>query len=769
LTRPEFVKIVLPPTLAVVLFVAAVFIIILPSFKMGLLNTKKEAAQELTNTAWNILAFYQSQELLGVLSREQAQSKAIAQIRAMRYGKENRDYFWINDEQPLMIMHPYRSDLEGKDLHSFTDPEGKRLFVAFVETVRSNGAGFVPYKWQWQDEPGHIVSKLSYVKGFPPWHWIIGTGIYLDEVERDIAAISSRAGLFSGVIAILVALLSGYIIFQHIVTAEQKRLAEKELARHQDHLETLIKERTLELAALNDTLKEEIREKETSEERYRDLFENAMDMIQCVRPDGVMLYVNKACRETLGYTEAELTGLTVFDLLHPDSFDHGKALFRLAARGERLDGFTLQFRNKNGTRVVVEGNANCLFNEGSPVMVRAILRDVTEKNRLEKELLKAHKLESLGLLAGGIAHDFNNLLTAILGNISLAKMFTSPGSKIFERLTEAEKASDRAKGLTYQLLTFAKGGAPVKKTSTISEIIVDSSEFIVHGATVRCKYNIAKDLWLVDADLNQISQVVQNLVLNAKQAMPDGGKIMILAENVNVEPNEKLPLPIGRYVRLSVIDQGVGIAEKNLQKIFDPYFTTRQEGSGLGLAVAYSVVKKHDGLITVDSKPGKGSAFHIYLPASMRQDQSRDHQPSSSGKNTTRPATSRGKILVMDDEEMVRNVAYEMLTQNGYAVETARDGREALDMYEAAMQNCSRYDVVILDITVTSGMGGQETIKNLLKLDPEVLAIVSSGYTMNPLMADYQQYGFKGVIPKPFHIEELLLMLDRVLTETIIC
>lgn len=385
-----------------------------------------------------------------------------------------------------------------------------------------------------------------------------------------------------------------------------------------------------------------------------------------------------------------------------------------------------------------------------------IVSDITERKRMEEELLKAQKLESIGILAGGIAHDFNNILTSISGNISLAKMQVKPEHDIFDLLSAAETASVRAQGLTRQLLTFAKGGMPVKETVSLSKLIKESSIFVLRGSKSGCKFKIAKDLWPVDADHGQINQVINNIVINANQAMPDGGTILISAENLMPEEIRAVPVKPGRYIRISIKDQGVGIAEKHLFKIFDPYFTTKQAGSGFGLATAYSIIKKHNGYILVESVPGTGTTFDIYLPASDKKIQETKEEVLLKG---------RGKILVMDDDVLLKEMVKEMLDLLGYESEFAKDGDEAIEMYKEAIESEKPFDAAILDITIPGGMGGKEAIKMLQEINPEIKAVVFSGYSDDEVLANFSEYGFKGMMPKPFDVYDLGKVLNDVLKD----
>ncbi len=381
-------------------------------------------------------------------------------------------------------------------------------------------------------------------------------------------------------------------------------------------------------------------------------------------------------------------------------------------------------------------------------------RDVTSQRKLEEELLKTQKLESLGVLAGGIAHDFNNILTAVMGNISLARMRAEPGDKLDKWLSAAEKATERAKDLTQQLLTFSKGGSPVKQVISLEHSIRDSANFALRGTPVKSVFEFAIDLWPVEADEGQMVQVFNNLLINAYQAMSDGGKVNISAVNVRVNINNSLPLSSGNYVKITVADQGSGIPVDHLRRIFDPYFTTKEHGSGLGLAVTYSVVRNHGGYIHVESECGVGTTFTILLPASDR------------AIDVSVPADEvgilgKGRVLQMDDEDDVLTVGSAMLAELGYDVTIARDGAAAIETFVEASEAGKPFDTVILDLTIPGGMGGKEAIGIIREIDSSVWAIVSSGYSNDPVMAEFLEYGFNAVVSKPYKVGELARALQR--------
>ena len=478
---------------------------------------------------------------------------------------------------------------------------------------------------------------------------------------------------------------------------------------------------------------------------------------------GKITSVNQVAEELTGWKEGEAMGKPLTKVFHiVDEFNRKRCEdpVRKVMETGRVVGLA-----NNTILIGKDGKEHVIADSGAPIMdsqnkiLGAVLvfRDITEKRKMEAELVNAQKLESLGVLAGGIAHDFNNFLTAIIGNLSLAKLDSKPGDQVVGRLNEMEKASLQAKNLTQQLLTFSRGGEPVKKLATMAELVKNSATFSLRGSNVRCEFSISQDLLPVEVDEGQIGQVINNLVLNADHAMPEGGIIEICAENITLTADNKFSLPTGPYLRTSFRDHGVGIHPDHLPKVFDPYFTTKQKGSGLGLTVAYSIIDKHNGRMTVESELGRGTTFTIYLPAS-------DKPASQTVDEEKRLFIGKGKILVMDDEVFIRDLAIQMLSKIGYEVSVANDGNQAIEMYRQAQKSGEPFDTVIMDLTVPGGMGGKEAIQQLKKLDPNVKALVSSGYSNDPIMSNFRDYGFLGVVKKPYRIQDMSDALRTVIT-----
>jgi signal transduction histidine kinase len=403
------------------------------------------------------------------------------------------------------------------------------------------------------------------------------------------------------------------------------------------------------------------------------------------------------------------------------------------------------------------------FIELLPVIIERTLKRArldAERRQLEEELLRAKKLESIGTLAGGIAHDFNNLLAAILGNISFAKLLATSDEKVHKLLDEGEKAAVRAGDLVNQLITFSRGGAPIKAAVRLGDLLRSTARFSLMGSPARCEFDVPDDLHSVEVDEGQIRQVIHSVVQNAREAMPDGGVITITARNVTLTGDEGLPIGGGKFVKISVNDHGAGIEEENLSKIFDPYYTTKEKGSrkgmGLGLAICHSIMKAHDGLITAESAADAGTTVYLYFPV---------HAPKGQAapKEVAALMTGTGRILVMDDEDAVRDIAGSMLEHLGYEATLARDGGEAISIHHEARAAGRPFDVVILDLTIPGGMGGKEAVKILLESDPNVRAIVSSGYSDDPIMSSFREHGFVAVIAKPYRLNELSDVVARTL------
>jgi len=469
-------------------------------------------------------------------------------------------------------------------------------------------------------------------------------------------------------------------------------------------------------------------------------------------------FVNLAASRMLGFEVGELIGRPSHQAWHHTRADGSPykqedcKIYDTVHNGAIHKVSSEIFWRKDGSSFPVEYVSTPVYEDGELMGAVVTFVDITERKRLEEEHLRNQKLESLGVLAAGIAHDFNNMLTGIMGNLSLIPLQSDQGLR--EKLVkEAIKATDWAASLTGKLLAFAKGGTPQKTISPVANIVREATEFSLGKSSIcRCNLDLADDLHMAEIDEGQIGQVIQNLVINARQAMPGGGVINVLAENVELSANNKYELEAGPFIHISVSDNGIGIPQKYLGRIFDPYFTTKDNGgggSGLGLAVSHTIIKNHGGSITVESEQGKGATFHVFFPAIKERFGHKKIVEEDSG------VYRKLKVLVMDDETMIRDVLHNMLSIN-HQVETTKNGQEALEVYGKALSSEEPFDVVILDLTIPGGMGGVETLRNLQAMDPKIVAIVSSGYS------DTMPKGFAGILSKPYDFHKLESLLQTV-------
>ncbi|MEJ2033332.1 MAG: PAS domain S-box protein, partial [Deltaproteobacteria bacterium] len=479
-----------------------------------------------------------------------------------------------------------------------------------------------------------------------------------------------------------------------------------------------------------------------------------------------ILTANRAYCKQVGLSFDQVEGRPCFEVSHKLSrpcHQEGEECCVSAVFATGLPQTTHhRHEDSGGNSVFVEIKAFPL-KDASGKVIRAIetVSDVTEKRLLEEERLKVQKLEAIGTLAGGIAHDFNNLLQGVFGYLSLAKAAVHDNKQeSMAALEEAEKALHLSVKLTNQLLTFSKGGKPVKKPIDLQPAIDNAVRFALSGSRADCRTIGAEDLWQVEADEGQVTQMLQNIILNAAQAMPDGGQVKITTRNLQSTGHEPVDgVEKGRYVEVAIRDEGMGIDKKTLPRIFDPYFTTKEKGSGLGLATSYSIIRNHGGRITVDSRPGKGTTFFIYLPIS--ETERKTDKPATVARESSRA----GRFLVMDDEPMVCRVATSLIKKLGHQVQCAATGEEAVAMFKAAMDSENPFDAVILDLTVRGGMGGAKAVRELAAIDPAVKAVVSSGYADNDAMANYRDYGFTAFLNKPYDMNELQDVLLSLLIE----
>jgi PAS domain S-box-containing protein len=602
------------------------------------------------------------------------------------------------------------------------------------------------------------VALSSEQKFVQVWHdgflWS-APGYFVSAAAAGSAAVLFRSGGLPRVLLPSVAVYLTYVAYKVAssrVADEQRHRREIETA-HATALQALEREKRSEAALVFE------------KDRLAVTLRSIGDSVIATDTGGRILLMNTQAEVLTGSSDSVLHA-SMGDVLQLRDRDTGEPVEHPVDRVIRdgmlpLELSRTMLNRPDGSAVMIDRTGSIVRDRnGTPTGVVWVFRDVTNAVRFEAEHTRVSKLESLGVLAGGIAHDFNNILMGISGNLGLARVAAGSPEELVALLREAEAACMRAKTLTGQLLTFSKGGAPVKTTASLDELLRECARFALRGSNVVCEYAIADDLASVEGDVDQLSQVVHNLLLNAQQAMPDGGVARIEAVNVTLDEGSGVPLPPGQYVRVTVRDEGVGIDRADLSKIFDPYFTTKAGGSGLGLAACYSIVRRHGGYIAAESQVGAGAAFTVYLPAA----------PSAAAKALRRDARfavrGSGRILVMEDDPEGRLLLLRMLGVLGFAAVTVSEGGAAVETYRQAMMAGEPFEAVLMDLTVPGGMGGAEAIGLLLKMDPTARSIAMSGYADSPVMAEFKKWGFVGVLPKPFTIDDLSDGLARLVGES---
>jgi PAS domain S-box-containing protein len=583
-------------------------------------------------------------------------------------------------------------------------------------------------------------------------------------IERSTRLLSLPVFAVGGLVLVLTALFS--LVVAHTVTRSvvesmtfAERIASGDLG---SRLAPGGRNEFSSLAAALNTMAESLHEADVarrsgvdalreSEEKYRAIVETSTDWIWAIDLTGQHTFSNNRVRDILGIEPEELLTSSTYELLHPEDAPRAKEVLDASvSAGSGWQGLVLRWRHRDGSCRWVESSAVAVTDvRGNLVGFRGADRDITARLKLEGELVRTQKLEAIGTLAGGIAHDFNNLLQGLFGYISLAKLNLTRSDKAQEMLEQAERALGLSVNLTTQLLTFAKGGKPVKRRIALPALLEDPVKFALSGSRSDYRIVVDKDLWSVDADDGQLAQVIQNLVLNASEAMPQGGTVEIAARNEVIAAGGNPLVPAGGdFVRIDVRDAGAGITGQHLARIFDPYFTTKQKGSGLGLATSYSIVRSHNGFIDVTSRLGEGSVFSVFLPASQGAEAPEPVAVAVVGKGT-------GKVLLMDDDGLVREVAAKMIASLGHVVNTAANGEEAIVLFRSAREAGSPFDIVVLDLTVKNGMGGEETMRRLRELAPDIKAVVSSGYSDAAVLADHKSHGFSASLNKPYRLDGL--------------
>jgi PAS domain S-box-containing protein len=735
----SWLGIVLPAILTSLLFTGTIFFLFLPELEGEHMARKKEMLSEVTETAWSILHSFEAMEKQHLITREEAQHQAMEQIRGLRYGANRLDYFWLTDMQHRMVMHPYRPDFEGMDmtLTDDADEKGTPLSVEFVRLIRESGEGFVRYNWQWQNDPGRISAKLSFVKGFAPWDWYIGTGVYIDEVMAEIAAAKRRIFAVTGGILLLVFLLTFYIVRQAMLGEKSRRETETALL--------------------------------ISEKRYKELANSLPQFVFETDRMGKFTFVNGFFMETLKYSREDIDrGMQSVDILAPEDRERGLRNIASIFRGEEPGNAEYTIQTRDGRKFPALVHSRAIMINGVPVGIRGVAIDITEqkeareeREQLERQMRQASKMQTIGTLAGGIAHDFNNILAAILGYADLMKDSLAPNDPNTYSIEQILRASYRAKGLVKQILVFSRQGAQEKQPLQLDLMIKEACHFLRASlpATIAIDLKItAPPKRLILADATQIHQLILSVCTNSAHAMAaEGGEIRILLseEIPSGEVLSKHPdVASGIFLKMEIRDTGPGIPPDTIHRIFDPFFTTKErgEGTGLGLALVHGIVQSHGGFIKAASTVGKGTTITVYLPV---------HQDAADirAEELAPPPGGGERILFVDDEEMLVTMSEKLFKKLGYDIVTTTREHEALEILRREPDG---FDLLITDL-IMPNMTGLDLAKEARKIKPGLPVILCTGFADQIDPETMEKTGIAGIIYKPPLKQDIANMVRKVL------
>lgn len=711
---------------------------------------------------WVIAASSYREEFLDLASTEDFRDS----IRPMSFGETG--YSFVIDLKGNVIIHP---KLKG-NFYNAKDEDG----LYFIREMVAKKKGRIVYRWKNPDEEV-ARKKLCFYRYLPEYEWIVAASSYYEEFYSPLDRVRNIILVTVLVLFALILPLTMWI-GRSITTPIQSLMEGFARGAGGDFGTRISMERSDELGELarffnvfmerlqanSEELLQSNRKLLQEKERILTTLRSINEGVIVTDSEGRLQLMNTAAERIIELSQEDAMGREIGELMHIFNEQTGNALENpvmtvIKSGGSAELGPDTRLLGGGGDSRFIQASAAPVRDPGgTTVGTVLVIRDLTAQRKMELELEKALKIESLGVFAGGIAHDFNNLLTSIMGNISLAKVMKHDDEELLGVLDDAEKASLHARELTQQLLTFSRGGEPIRKVQSVAGIIKESAEFILSGSKLKLEDSIEEGLWNVSVDAGQFSQVIYNIVLNSRQIMPEGGTVKIDAGNVHLGPEEGLPLDAGPYVKITITDNGPGMTPDVVRRIFDPYFTTRTDGSGLGLSICFSIIRRHGGFLEARSEPGKGASFIIYIPATLQ-----DETDFPEENHVT--VSASGRVLVMDDEESVRATALRMLEKMGFTVTCSREGEEAVAAVEEVMASGDRFRFAIMDLTVPGGMGGKDALVRVKEIDPELRVIVSSGYSNDPVMANYREYGFDAVMVKPYRFEDMNRVISGLMGE----
>ncbi len=724
------------PALAVLLLIMyGIYSVLLPTVEMRYFNDKRETAKNLVETVYSGLVSRQKEVEAGTRTLKDAQYFAMQRIKMMRYGKEKKDYFWLMDSKPSIIMHPYMTPQTIEQINAPSENLRYDLFVKMKNAAMHKGGGFVDYQWQWKDNPGLIVKKTSYFMYFKPWDWIIGTGVYLDDMQNDLTALKSSILIVGGISASIASILLFWLAWKSVNSSQK-----------------------------NQEFTEALREREQD---LRITLESIGDAVITTNPYGIIQRFNRSAENLTGWSSEKAIGLHIGSVLKIKRETQDKYCTNFTEIIAELELNS----NTPSSRLILSdlNNTNHIINttftyitaeDGTKLGVVVVLRDVSEAIIMQDKLQQSAKMDSIGKLAGGVAHDFNNMLGGIRGAAELLENSLSQGSPLKKYVEIINEASSKAADLTSKLLAFARKNNFVTVKTNLHNCIKDAVDILQHSIDKRIKINFAHkaNYSMIYGDPSQLQNIFLNMGTNSRDAMPMGGEIRICSENINIDEDfcneSEFRLNPGKYIKISFEDTGTGIADDLYKRIFEPFYTTKDvgKGTGLGLSAVYGTVKDHKGAITVKSEVGVGTTFSLLFPVIMEAAVSERILPKSKSQQT-------GCILIIDDEPVMRKMAEALIASIGYSTMVAENGLLGLNVYK---ENSDKIDAIILDMVMPE-MNGKDCFYELIKFNPQVKVIISSGFSKDASINELMDNGLSGFISKPYSRQELCDLLTRVI------
>ncbi len=736
-------------------------------YKRTVITQKKNLIKNTVNIILSYIDYERNEEKRKGKEKE-TKEEILAYLRQLRYGKGN--YVFVLDKKGIMIMHPFRLQDIGKNVLDMKDPEGRYIAKEFLKAAKNPDGGYVEYIWE-KPGTGKEAPKIGYAKLYKPWGWIIGTGVYLDDIENFIAIKKDklRKRIKSDFTKLFI-LFSTLLFISIISLLWFKGQIRKNIDIFLDFFKkasslhekiTLKNIKFKEFRVVAEYANKMVDDIKKEQRKLRRILDAIPDFIFIIDKNGKFVDW-KGPEKLLFYPPEKFLGKNIKDVI--PNFKKADELIESINKvlnDGKPRSITYSFKIRGNTHYF-EARIIKLDNDKALV----IERNITNKVLTERELMKINQVEALKNISGGLAHDFNNYLATILSNIELLLFKSQKGKlekeELEEKLMTAKKVLDKATYITKELLALSKGGATNKRVTPIGKLVKEITLFNLQGSNIEPIFSIPDDLWDVDIDEGQFSRAIQNIVLNARDAMPKGGKIYIELKNRHIEGDPLIKE--GDYVEITIKDEGNGIPDNILHKIFEPFFFTKKKGNGLGLSITYSIVKKHDGYIKVKSEEGNGTTFHIFIPKAKTQTRRVNNISKEEKEDKKMGEGKKKRILLMDDDEFIRDVVSDQISFLGHEIELAEDGKEAIELYKKRKEEGRPFDLIIMDLTVKGGMGGKEAMDEIRKFDKDVPIAVSTGYSDDDIVRNYKSYGFSGVLTKPFKMDELSKLIEE-LTE----